>query len=76
MNGPDLIQLTYENWCTLICVKKCFEVKSDNEFSIVDSSYDLLPAFREGFFADVIIKSANGTQVLEILFDRIEKIIY
>jgi hypothetical protein len=58
-----MMQLTYDNWGTIFCLKKNSELKRPNSFSMVDPSFDVLSAFREGFFADVIIQSSNGTQV-------------
>jgi hypothetical protein len=58
------MQLTLDSWLTLICVRRRSAAKSRNDFCIVDGSFDLLPALAEGFFDDVVVKSANGTEVI------------
>ena len=63
MSSSDLMQLSLDTWSTLVCLKKGVNATSQNDFSIVDSSFDLSSALREGFFDDVVVRCANGTEV-------------
>ena len=63
LSNPDVMQLSYENWANLMCCKIEDEIKGDNQFQLTDSSYHMLAALKEGFFADVTLNAANGKEV-------------
>ena len=61
--NPDVMQLTYEKWSNLFCRKIGSELKGPNNFQLTDSSFHMLAALQEGFFADVTVRAANGKEV-------------
>ena len=67
MSSTDLMQLSLDTWSTLVCLKKGFSATSRHDFSIVDASFDLSSAIREGFFDDMVVRCANGTEVSEVM---------
>jgi len=67
MSSTDLMQLSLDTWSTLVCLKKSFSATSRHDFSIVDNSFDLSSALKEGFFDDVIVRCANGTEVIKVM---------